>query len=157
GAVRSPSPEIRMPRSLPCALLVGLIAACSSAPNSSLPPSQGINRSPQLQQVTSCGQLETAIEDALVLQMKSTLEQIRKSDVYIRREGGPAAAGPTAAPGAAGNGPTSVSTTNTQVAGVDEADFVQNDGTRIAVLAGGRLHLLSSWPPEAMTETASLP
>ena len=43
-----------------------------------------------------------------------------------------------------GGGPTSVSTTNTQVAGVDEADFVQNDGTRIAVLAGGSF---TSSPP----------
>ena len=35
------------------------------------------------------GQLESAIEDTLVLQMKSTLEQIRKSDFYIGVGGGP--------------------------------------------------------------------
>jgi uncharacterized secreted protein with C-terminal beta-propeller domain len=110
--------------------------------------------------VTSCSQLENAIEDALVLEMKSSIEQIRKSDVWISPMGIPTAAGPgrpEAAGPAGGSGPTSVSTTNTQVAGVDEADFVQNDGTRIAVLAGGRLHLISSWPADAMAETASLP
>ena len=141
------------------ALLVCLVVGCSSSSGNNVPAPIGIDRSPRLTQVAGCGQLETAIEDALVLQMKSTIEQIRKSDYYLGVGGGPVpAGGPVlAGPAAAGGGPTSVSTTNTQVAGVDEADFVQNDGTRIAVLAGGRLHLLSSWPAEAMTETASLP
>ena len=125
-----------------------------------MPTPQGIDRSPLLTQVTSCGQLETAIEDALVLEMKSRPEQIRKSDYFIGEGGLPVGGpvgmnGPVAAPSGAG-GPTSVSTTNTQVAGVDEADFVQNDGTRIAVLAGGMLHLLRSWPPQDMAEAASL-
>jgi hypothetical protein len=39
---------------------------------------------------------------------------------------------------------------------VDEADFVQNDGTRIAVLADGQLHLLRSWPADALSEAATL-
>ncbi len=162
GAVRRASLEIRMTRpSLAAPLLCLLAAACSSSPAGSLPRNQGVDRSPLLTQVTSCGQLETAIEDALVLEMKSQIEQIRKSDYYIGVGGlpvGSPTAGPmTGANGGGAAGPTSVSTTNTQVAGVDEADFVQNDGTRIAVLAGGMLHLLSSWPAEAMTETASLP
>jgi len=145
-----------MTRSALAAPLLCLLAACSSSSSNPVPTPLGVDRSPRLTQVTSCGQLEKAIEDALVLEMKSDIEQIRKGDVYIGVGGVPvgAGAGPVAAtPGA---GPTSVSTTNTQVAGVDEADFVQNDGTRIAVLAGGRLHLLSSWPPQAMAETASL-
>jgi uncharacterized secreted protein with C-terminal beta-propeller domain len=150
-----------MPRSTLAVLVVSLLAACSSSSTNPVPTPLGIDRSPRLYQVSSCSQLENAIEDALVLDMKSTLEQLRKSDYYIGRGGGPTTVGPvtpvTAAPNGAASGPTSVSTTNTQVAGVDEADFVQNDGTRIAVLAGGRLHLLSSWPPEALAETASLP
>jgi len=150
-----------MTRSALAALLLSILAGCSSSSSSNTVPTPvGVDRHPLLTQVTSCGQLETAIEDALVLQMKSSLEQIRKGDYYIGVGGapvGPGAPGPvTASPSGAGAGPTSVSTTNTQVAGVDEADFVQNDGTRIAVLAGGMLHLLSSWPPQAMAETASL-
>ena len=43
-------------------------------------------------------------------------------------------------------GPTNVTTTNTQVAGVDEADFVKNDGTRIFVLSGNKLLRVASWP-----------
>jgi len=149
-----------MPRSTLAVLVLTLLAACSSSSNNPVPAPLGIDRSPRLTQVTSCSQLENAIEDALVLEMKASIEQIRKSDFYVGPLGLPTASGPgrpeTAGPGAS-NGPTSVSTTNTQVAGVDEADFVQNDGTRIAVLAGGQLHLISSWPPEAMAETASLP
>ncbi|HVP59698.1 MAG TPA: beta-propeller domain-containing protein [Myxococcaceae bacterium] len=157
-----------MTRSALAALFLCVLAGCSSSSSSNpVPTPVGIDRSPLLRQVTGCGQLETAIEDALVLEMKSSLEQIRKSDYYIGVGGGPVgtpvlldggvSAGPVAAtPGGGSTGPTSVSTTNSQVAGVDEADFVQNDGTRIAVLAGGMLHLLSSWPPQAMAETASL-
>jgi uncharacterized secreted protein with C-terminal beta-propeller domain len=145
---------------LAAVLLSAVLAGCSSDSGSNgVPTPRGIDRSPLLTQVTSCSQLETAIEDALVLEMKSSLEQLRKYDYYIGDRGIPVGAGapggPVAAP-SAGEGPTSVSTTNTQVAGVNEADFVQNDGTRVAVLAGGKLHLLSSWPPEAMAETASL-
>jgi uncharacterized secreted protein with C-terminal beta-propeller domain len=150
-----------MTRASVAALLLCLLAACSSGSNNGVPAQLGVDRNPLLHQVTSCGQLENAIEDALVLQMKSTIEQIRRADYYIGYGGVPVGAGSgPLAPGVAGAGnsagPTSVSTTNTQVAGVDEADFVQNDDTRIAVLAGGKLHLISSWPAETMTETASL-
>ncbi|HET9035025.1 MAG TPA: beta-propeller domain-containing protein, partial [Myxococcaceae bacterium] len=145
---------------LAAVLLSAVLAGCSSDSGSNgVPSPRGIDRNPLLTQVTSCGQLETAIEDALVLEMKSSIEQLRKYDYYIGDRGIPVGAGapggPVAAP-SAGDGPTSVSTTNNQVAGVNEADFVQNDGTRIAVLAGGKLHLLSSWPPEAMAERGSL-
>jgi len=152
-----------MTRSILAALLLcAVLAGChSNSSSNGVPPPPGVDRNPLLTQVTSCNQLETAIEDAVVLSMKSQLRQIQQSDYYIGVGGVPVGAptaGPVAAPtGASGAGPTSVSTTNTQVAGVDEADFVQNDGTRIAVLAGGRLHLISSWPPQSMVETASLP
>jgi len=40
------------------------------------------------------------------------------------------------------------SETNTQVTGVDEADFVENDGTYIYILAHGNFQIISAWPPE---------
>ena len=147
---------------LAAVLLCAILAGCSSSSNNnSLTSPPGIDRSPLLNQVTSCDQLQTAIADALVTEMESELRQIEDSDFYIGVGGAPVGA-PTGSPipmtpataGAAG--PTSFSTTNTQVAGVDEADFVQNDGTRIAVLAGGKLHLLHSWPAADMAEASSL-
>jgi hypothetical protein len=136
-------------------LVLAALAGCSSS-DSGLPNQNSVDRNPRLTQVTSCNQLEGAIEDALVLQMKSTIEQLKTGYGWVGPLGvaeGAGAAGPTAAAAA---GPSSYTTTNVQVSGVDEADFVQNDGTRIAALADGQLHLVSSWPPEAMAEASHL-
>lgn len=38
--------------------------------------------------------------------------------------------------------------TNTQVEGVDEADFVKNDGSYIYILANGKFFIIDAWPPE---------
>ncbi|MBR1368307.1 hypothetical protein RJ53_01860 [Methanocalculus chunghsingensis] len=40
------------------------------------------------------------------------------------------------------------STTNIQVEGVDEADFVKNDGRHIYIIAGGRFIIVDAYPPE---------
>jgi uncharacterized secreted protein with C-terminal beta-propeller domain len=40
------------------------------------------------------------------------------------------------------------STTNVQVAGVDEADFVKNDGKYIYEVSGGTLYIVEAYPPE---------
>ena len=48
------------------------------------------------------------------------------------------------------------SETNTQVAGVDEADFIKNDGSHIYVVANGRLQILDAWPPQTATKIADV-
>jgi len=132
-----------------------LAPACKKTSPPALPPPVGIDPRPALQPFADCADLEQTIEDNMVLQMKSALEQGR---IGYFPGGGPIAVGdqgvPVAAPAAGAAGPTSYSTTTTQVAGVGEADFVQNDGTRIAVLANGALHLARSWPPQELA-TAS--
>ena len=45
-------------------------------------------------------------------------------------------------------GASEYSTTNNQVADVDEADFLKNDGKYIYILADGRLQILDAWPAE---------
>lgn len=40
------------------------------------------------------------------------------------------------------------SETNLQVAGVDEADFIKNNGAYIYMLADGRFQIIDAWPPE---------
>ena len=143
---------MRLTRTHAAALV--LLAAALLAPGCSsrmsppaLPPPVGIDLRPTLEPFATCDDLEQAIEDTMVLQMRSALEQGR---IGYYPAGGPIAMGdggvPTAAPAAGSAAPTSYSTTTTQVAGVGEADFVQNDGTRIAVLADGALHLARSWP-----------
>lgn len=49
-------------------------------------------------------------------------------------------------PTAGGGGAQQASGTNTQVAGVDEADFVKNDNEFIYVVAKGKLQILKAWP-----------
>lgn len=40
------------------------------------------------------------------------------------------------------------STTNVQVTGVDEADFIKNDGSYIYILANDKFRIINAWPPE---------
>ncbi|HYO55600.1 beta-propeller domain-containing protein, partial [Archangium sp.] len=74
-------------------------------------------------------------------------------------EGG--APAPTTGGGGTGNGagsppPRDHTGTNNQVDGVDEADFVKNDGTRIFVLSGQKLYAHRSWPAESLRAESSL-
>jgi hypothetical protein len=59
--------------------------------------------------------------------------------------------------GAADNsgGASSYSETNTQEAGVDEADFVKNDNQYIYVLSGQELVVLDAWPPTDMSQLSA--
>ena len=56
--------------------------------------------------------------------------------------------------GAGGEQSNSHSDTNTQVAGVDEADLIETDGTHIFVLAGDSLVITQAWPAEDIDQLA---
>jgi len=104
---------------------------------------------------TSCEQLEQAIEDLAVSEMRA---QFRWYSARDRSEPG---LPPTFNSGqeqitAVVSGPADHTTTNTQVAGVDEADFIKNDGTRIFALSRNRLVTARSWPVEALAVMGSI-
>src|SRR6185295_17019175 len=126
-----------------------VVAGCSNG----IPPNQGIQDRVALEAFDGCGQLEQYIEDNAVLDMRAQLE-IEKQGWYYwgLRELDAYGAGAPSAP----SGPSAYTTTNTQVAGVDEADFVKNDGTRIFVLSGDTLHLNQSWPADQLHGTGKL-
>jgi hypothetical protein len=142
-----------------------LAAACSG---SVAPPPAVVNRA-ALEAFggdTACADLEQYIEDTAVLQMRTQLEGQRDyvpvwgwwggwggmwADGGVMMGGVAGAAAPDRA-----SAPSAYTTTNNQVAGVDEADLVKNDGTRIFALAGGKLHAVRSWPPEATALQGSL-
>lgn len=139
--------------------LTGLLAAlvlagCGNSRN------QPIQEHVALQSFASCGELEKYIEDTAVEEMRSQLEQSKENWGWYR--GGPVffddAGGPVAGPttDAGGRGPTAYTTTNTQVGGVDEADFVKNDGTRIFVLSGNKLYASQSWPADQLQTVGRL-
>jgi uncharacterized secreted protein with C-terminal beta-propeller domain len=131
-------------------LVLGAASVVVAGCGSRVPDPQAIQKRLELQSFQSCEELEKYVEDTAVLQMRMQLEQSKKTyssgGGILTREGAPAAdTNMTAAP-AASSGPSAYTTTNTQVAGVDEADFVKNDGTRIFVLSGDTLYINQSWP-----------
>lgn len=65
----------------------------------------------------------------------------------------------TGSAGSAGSaaGPGAYTTTNTQVAGIDEPDIVKNDGTRLFVISGRRLFVVSTWPAAQLATRGSAP
>jgi uncharacterized secreted protein with C-terminal beta-propeller domain len=66
--------------------------------------------------------------------------------------------GASSMPGSGGSagstGATQYSTTNTQVASVDEADYVKNDNNTAFVLSSDGLHVIDAWPAAQMHEVA---
>jgi hypothetical protein len=47
------------------------------------------------------------------------------------------------------------SETNNQVPGVDEADFIKNDGGHIYILAGNQFKIVDAWPPQSAAVLSS--
>lgn len=129
----------------------GLLAGCD--------PSDARNRPIQsqvaLENFDNCGELESSIEDTAVAQMRAQLLQLKEHSggwgfpVQVAQDafggGRPSASGPTA-----------YTTTNNQVQGVEEADFVKNDGTRMFVLSGSTLYVNQSWPAEQLQTVGRL-
>lgn len=115
----------------------------------------------QLRAFESCEALERHIEDSAVEEMRVSLDQLLRGDGAFadsgRTGGAPQAGAPTEKSGGSGAvAPSAYTKTNNQVVGVDEADFVKNDGSRIFVLSGQRLYATQSWPPQDMSLKASL-
>jgi hypothetical protein len=68
-----------------------------------------------------------------------------------------AGSGPPASSASRDEGASDYSTTNTQVAGVDEADFVKNDDQYIYVLADARFTIIDAWPAAEAHVVSSVP
>jgi hypothetical protein len=78
----------------------------------------------------------------------------RDDDRHAYADGGAIAA--PAAPGAGADGPVATTGTNNQVAAVDEADFVKNDGHHFYVLAQGKFQILDAWPADQTHRVGAL-
>lgn len=122
----------------------------------------------------NCAAVEEHIESRLISSMR---RQIQQQITWIEREdlaGGatsvavPMAAGPvmaknasteqmdteTPSPDSAGSdqsGPDDYTTTNNQVAGVEEPDFIKNNDRHIYHVTRGKLRILKSWPANELS------
>jgi len=135
------------------------LALCSAACSDGLPDPVPVQQRVALEAFDSCETLEKYIEDTATLSMRARLTAKKEDE----REGngfglpiGMAEADSVALNGVPSSGPSAYTTTNVQVKGVDEADFVKNDGTRIFVLSGQRLYLTRSWPAAELSLVGSL-
>lgn len=151
---------------LPSALGV-LLSACGSEPSENLVTAQGA----ALHQAVDCPDLLAQIQaDAVAKldQQVALLKQDADGGRFTRPEwgaddvmGNDSSGTPNASPGGAGgttgaedgdspgiSGPSQHSETNTQVQGVDEADIVKFDGSRIFLVQGSEFFVLSAWPAD---------
>src|SRR5919106_3838722 len=157
-------------RLLSLAVAIATVVSLPTAARAS--PPNGAD-SPELRRFENCTELEQYLEQLAVEQVRRQVEQWRQwgyrgwrgrsGDLRSKSsEATPDA--PSAAPSASrgdadgrSSGPSAHTETNVQVGGVDEADFVKTGGTRLYVLAQGALHIVKSWPPEDMAQTARVP
>ncbi|WP_437278689.1 beta-propeller domain-containing protein [Sorangium sp. So ce375] len=148
-------------------------AACSSG--SGGPAPTGLAQS-ALTPATSCDDVEALLRERLKQNTiesveaarKSALQQLENGCVWYGADGGVAAAsgssaagGPVSAPTAGGGGEDDgaakeYSTTNTQEADVDEADFIKNDGEHVYILAHGQFQIFDAWPAADIHRVASV-
>lgn len=123
-----------------------------------------------LQKAKSCGDLEAMLKEDAAAKMNAQIDAIIKEIDESGYYGGgpwgpwegdvdgggstgsgpvggesPPGGGDDGAPGGSG-APPAHSDTNTQVAGVDEADIVKTDGNNLYLLHGQSLEILKSWP-----------
>ncbi len=138
---------------LACLLLA---SACGYEPLYEPAPSEVLRES--LTPLNSCGDVEQVVRLQLIRDMEAQLDGLR--DDYLAGEGSclwvyedalPTAGGPSpsAAQRATGGGANDYTTTNNQVAGVDEADFIKNDSKYFYVAANGHLQVFDAFPPES--------
>jgi uncharacterized secreted protein with C-terminal beta-propeller domain len=135
-------------RSLGLWALLGWLAACSSSGGPAVKTTgQALVA---LKTVASCAELDRQLRENKRLEMNERLdalvEQVEtdSGDVCVYAEDGGAV--PAANSSSDSDAPTSVSETNNQVAGVDEADLVKTDGQYLYLAQGSELRIVDAWP-----------
>lgn len=138
----------------------GLFGGCNSP--DSLPT---IQENIALTAFKDCAALENYIEDTAVQHMRNRLDPDRV-DSHSRgffvnagvvvAEAQSADVGADSSKSSPAPAPMNYTRTNTQVDGVDEADFVKTNGKQIFVLSGNQLRILKSWPADQLALQASI-
>lgn len=132
---------------------IGCVAAACGSPKVDRPR---FDRAiAELQRVDSMAEVGSALRDNRLAEMHRRIDAnlaAVKNPKYCRPQvaamADMAPAGAGAEPANAPSGASEYSTTNNQVAGVDEADFVKNDGQYLYLLANGAFQVVAAWPPE---------
>ena len=142
-----------------------LVPACASSD----PPSEVVGTKTDalttLLPLAGCGEVESYLRERLSAtvnrQVDDAIAQLDQTDYcYERNYGsdGASSANAGAAPQADGSsgGAKSTSTTNNQVTGVDEADFVKNDSKYLYLAANGAFRIVEAYPATNAREIANV-
>jgi hypothetical protein len=119
--------------------------------------------SPDLVHAQSCDDVQADLEAVLIADMEARLDANLEQaltfnkygclyDLYEADSGG---LQPNGGGGPDKSGASEYSETNVQVEGVDEADFVKNDGGYVYALADGHFQVLDAWPAAATHRLSS--
>jgi hypothetical protein len=127
-------------------LIAIFFVACADEPQTP----EAVQTRVALEAFSSCEELEAYIEDTAVQEMRVLLDSYLENDYFLRAFAVDDFAAPAAEASTQGSGPTAYTKTNTQVSGVDEADFVKTNGTHIFVLSGNKLYASKTWPAAEM-------
>ena len=134
--------------------VLGLVVGCGGARE---------EVSVRLQPLAGCGEVESAIRSAALQQMNdqidTNLDAALKRVSTCRDERNAIDSrdyAPSAGVAESGNGASKVSTTNNQVTGVEEADFVKNDSQYIYVVTGSQFRIIQAWPAPSAKEIAKV-
>ncbi len=113
---------------------------------------------PELERFTDCDQLEAFIEDQAVAELTFTEPSHPSIPTPLFLMLGCAdGVGGGLELGDTEGGGDEYSTTNLQELGVDEADFVKNDGEFLYIVHGSDLVIVDAWLPEDMREISRTP
>jgi hypothetical protein len=138
--------------------LVALLLTGCSGSDASLPAWQA-----RLNPVASCAEAKTYVRDVALAKMNRDLDEalarFQNGDLCSRSGGGfdtqnDSAGGDPSPPSSQPTSPTTGTGTNNQVAGVDEADFVKNDGQYIYLAQNGVLRIVDAWPADQTHEVS---
>ena len=154
-------------------MLFGILSACETSENSR-PGLDPITVSHALNQMDSCGAYEKYVKKSAIQRMQAMVEQRCQGmleEVERREEhnygvsknssddvmaGSDGMAAPEAAEVSDDDGGGEYSVTNTQEAGVDEADLVKTDGDYLYVVSGGDLVIVSLSDSGILAETGRI-
>jgi hypothetical protein len=158
-----------MHRSIPyLSLALALVIGCSSDAGRVIgdPPPEVVSSLASLQPAEGCDDVLEALREQAIEEMEQRLrdnEQLLLESLsygsWCYAYGATADADGSFPPqrGSGEEGASDYSTTNTQVAGVDEADFVKNDGQYIYILADGHFTIIDAWPAAEAHAVSSIP
>jgi uncharacterized secreted protein with C-terminal beta-propeller domain len=130
----------------------------------------GAETQASLEAVENCPTLISEFREAAIADMEKTVDANFQNAIRwgfcqyydygesLAADGAAYSPGVTSSGDAYGSAPNSASEyseTNVQVTGVDEADFVKNDGRYIYMLAHGKFRIVQAWPAEQASEIAA--